>query len=134
MLKDCTPKAVSHRLNNIRNHGKPLANNSSPANPKTSKSRAKAPEKKKTNKDTTSESDNDGPEGLIESPFAHRAGSKRAKSTPKRSYAEPESEDESEHEREEPVTKRARIKNEPIDDEDGLVPFGLRSDDDEFEV
>ncbi|KAF2026634.1 hypothetical protein EK21DRAFT_115582 [Setomelanomma holmii] len=139
----CTPKAVSHRLNNIRNHGKPLANGTSPAKtpttprtPKTPASRVKF--QPKTNIDTTSESENDGPEGLVESPSARRASVKRAKSTPKRSYAESvdESVDESqEQSASEPAAKRPRVKPESVDeDAGGHVPFGLRGDEDDFEL
>mgnify|MGYP003624102934 CR=1 FL=1 len=93
--------------------------------------RPKAPATKKS-VDTASESSNGGPEGLAESPSISRGSSKRAKSTPKRSYAESTSEQDDIDEWYQPLAKR--VKAEPIDDEDGLLPFGLRSDDDEFEV
>ena len=108
---DCTPKAVSHRLNNIRNNGKPLPNGdgrsaaSTPTKaattPKTPRGRTKASATKKqpTRVDSCNSDSDAGPEGVIDddevvSPSAGRGSTRRARSTPKRSYAETASSDD----------------------------------------
>jgi hypothetical protein len=125
---DCTPKAVSHRLNNIRNHGKPLPNSNSAGTtpvkvattPKTPRSRAKATPKKAAPVD--SESDSGGPEGLLESPSARRSSNKRPRSAP--GYAEADGSDEVE---EEYVPFSKRVKVEPVEEEFQLGKGELHS-------
>jgi hypothetical protein len=126
---DCTPKAVSHRLANLRNTGKPL--NSTPSKgagnpkaattPKTPKSRAK--------KQKLATPESDSPEGLQsesdgleqESPLASK---KRKRATPKKTvdYKETSGEDESQEQEYIPVQGWRKVKKEPI--EDVAVTFG----------
>jgi hypothetical protein len=118
---DCTPKAVSHRLTNLRNTGKPL--NGSPAKsaastPKTPKSRAKK------QKPATSESDE--PEGLQDEPEAASplAGKKRRRATPKKNvdYKETDGEDDSDEKEYIPFQGWKKVKKEPVEEE--RVVFG----------
>jgi hypothetical protein len=113
---DCTPKAVSHRLNNIRKSGKPVATPSRGTPIKTPKSRAKK------QKIVTPADESSGPEGLassndddeVVSPSMNR---KRARSTPKKSYAESDQED-GEDEEEVYIPFGRRIKAEPVERND----------------
>jgi hypothetical protein len=78
--------------------------------PKTPRSRAKATPKKAALLD--SESDSGGPEGLLESPSAHRSLNKRPRSAP--GYAETDGSDEVEKEY---VPFSKRVKAEPVEEE-----------------
>jgi hypothetical protein len=123
MRVDCTPKAVSHRLNNIRNHGKPLPNSASAGNtpekvattPKTPRSRAKATPKKAAPIET--ESDDGGPEGFLDSPSARRSSKKRKMNAP--TYAETDNSGDEIEEEYLPFNKRVKV--EPVEEE---VQFG----------
>lgn len=129
---DCTPKAVSHRLTNIRNHGKPLpaSTGNTPVKasmtPKTPRGRAKVtPKKLRT--PVESESESGGPEGLQESPSpspsVKRTTGKRQCSAPKVAYAESEGEDAGEEQEEYiPFGGMKKIKRE-FADEDLNVEF-----------
>lgn len=125
---DCTPKAVSHRLNNIRNYGKPLANGDSATStptkaattPKTPASRSKSTATKKK-KAADSDGNSDALEGLQEEAQSPSINRKRARETPKKSYAEPDSSEENEGPAPVPMPKRQRVKSEPEEDLD----FGL---------
>lgn len=124
---DCTPKAVSHRLNNIRGGGKSGATRSAPntpkskrvATPKTAGGRAKVTPRKKVDNDYDS-----GPEGPIDdaeemqSPSAARG--KRAANNNKISYAESDSETEG---RDDGMQKR--VKTEP-DEQDEFEAYNTR--------
>jgi hypothetical protein len=127
---DCTPKAVSHRLNNIRNHGKPLAASTgttpvkAATTPKTPRSRVKASAKKSRAAAGTSESDNGEPEGLLESPSVKRGSVKRPHSAPKVSYAETDGSDVMEEYT--PFGGVKRVKKEPVEEQDDLdVSFAV---------
>ncbi|KAF1850895.1 uncharacterized protein K460DRAFT_400929 [Cucurbitaria berberidis CBS 394.84] len=138
----CTPKAVSHRLNNIRNSGNNNGTRSSggtrpngsvthtptraTSTPRTPRSRAKAtPNKKKV---SSNESDG-GPEGLLDeddevmSPLAARG-----KRGARQSYAEPESEEEHSD-----YQMSKRVKTEPIDDDNESTLGGVANEDVEEE-
>ncbi|KAH3976207.1 hypothetical protein HBH64_090440 [Parastagonospora nodorum] len=125
---DCTSKAVSHRLANIRNHGKPLpaSTGNTPVKaimtPKTPRSRAKAtPKKPRT--PVESESESGGPEGLLESPSpsVKRTSAKRQRSASKVVYAETDGSDVTEEEYI-PYGGTKKIKREYAEDE-GEVGF-----------
>jgi hypothetical protein len=123
----CTPKAVSHRLANLRNHGKiakrkgsttliPVRAAASPRTPRTptsGRSRTKdTSTKKPTDNDTASEGEEDA-----ESIVSPSDGRKRARySKTPASYAESDAVSDDE---DEPFTpKNKRVKTEPAEDED----------------
>ncbi|KAH4354240.1 hypothetical protein HBH97_253720, partial [Parastagonospora nodorum] len=125
---DCTPKAVSHRLANIRNHGKPLpaSTGNTPVKaimtPKTPRSCAKAtPKKSRTPGE--SESDSGSPEGPLKSPSpsVKRTSAKRQRSASKVVYAETDGSDVTEEEYI-PYGGTKKIKREYAEDE-GEVGF-----------
>jgi hypothetical protein len=60
-------------------------------------------------------SDSDGPEGLLESPSANRASSKRSRSAPKASYVEIDDSDDEFEEEYVPLSKR--VKTEPVEED-----------------
>ncbi|KAI4915372.1 uncharacterized protein J4E92_009326 [Alternaria infectoria] len=124
---DCTPKAVSHRLTNIRKGGTTHAVASpTPAalTPKTPRSKAKpVPRKKKA---VSEEVDSDGPQGLMDddevlSPSAAR-GKRTLNGKRKPTYDETsDKEDEEGEVEDEYVPMAKRVKEEPVDEEDVVV-------------
>lgn len=121
---DCTPKAVSHRLTNIRKGGTTHANNSavnSPT-PKTSRPRAKATPRKK--RAVSEEVESDGPQGLVDdeevllSPTAAR-GKRGMSGGVKRKVEYKEDSDQEDGEgdvEEEYIPLAKRVKEEPIEE------------------
>lgn len=121
---DCTPKAVSHRLTNIRKGGTTHANNGAVNSPtsKTSRSRAKATPRKK--KAVSEEVESDGPQGLVDdeevllSPTAAR-GKRGMSGGVKRKveYKEDSDQEDGEGEVEEEYVPLAkRVKEEPVEE------------------
>lgn len=147
---DCTPKAVSHRLTNIKKTGKPVAGGSAASSPvkktaastpkKTATPRAKAgaAKTKKTTSASTSASDSEEnqPKGLLvedddseEAATPSMARSKRNMSTLKRSYTESDQSSEDSEVEDEYMPMAKRVKTEPADEEaslfgGGAVQFG----------
>ncbi|KAH7074824.1 hypothetical protein BKA63DRAFT_414645 [Paraphoma chrysanthemicola] len=127
---EASSKAVENRLYSWKkkNVGSGTNATSTPskvlATPKTPNSRAKATGRKKKLA-TPSESENDGPEGLIDSPSVKKSNSKRAKSTPKRSHAESEDEHGIAEVEEEYAPLAKKVKTEPVDDAGGVLGLGL---------
>ena len=127
---DCTPKAVSHRLTNIRKGGTTNANGGAVASPtrtastfKTPRSKAKpVPRKKKA---VSEDADSDGPQGLMDndevlSPSAAR-GKRTLNGKRKPTYDETsDKEDEEAEVEDEYVPMAKRVKEEPVDEE-GVV-------------
>ncbi|KAI4608175.1 hypothetical protein J4E80_009183 [Alternaria sp. BMP 0032] len=124
---NCTPKAVSHRLSNIRKGGTTNANGGAVASPtrtastpKTPRSRAKAAPRKK--KDASEEVDSDGPQGLIDddevlSPTAAR-GKRTLNGKRKPTYDETSDKEDGDVEVEDEYVPMAkRVKEEPVDEE-----------------
>jgi len=126
-LPDCTPKAVSHRLTNIRKGGTTHAVASpTPAasTPKTPRSKAKpVPRKKKA---VSEEVDSDGPQGLMDddevlSPTVAR-GKRGRNGGQKVKYDESSEKEEEDLEVEDEYVPMAkRVKEEPVDDEGVVV-------------
>jgi len=124
---DCTPKAVSHRLTNIRKGGTTPANASptrAASTPKTPRSKAKpVPRKKKT---VSEDADSDGPQGLMDddevlSPSAAR-GKRTLNGKRKPTYDETSDKEDEEGEVEDDYVPMAkRVKEEPVDEEDVVV-------------
>ncbi|KAI4906003.1 hypothetical protein J4E90_011001 [Alternaria incomplexa] len=127
----CTPKAVSHRLSNIRKGGTTNANGGAVASPtrtastpKTPRSRAKATPRKK--KDVSEEVDSDGPQGLMKdddvlSPAAAR-GKRTLNGKRKPTYDETSDKEEEDLEVEDVYVPMAkRVKEEPVEDEGIIV-------------
>jgi hypothetical protein len=122
---DCTPKAVENRLYSWKKKNLPAAPStgntpsSTPKTPKTLKGRAKATPKK-TVRD---ESEEDGSEGLLESPSpsVKRASAKRQRSASKVVYAETDGSDVTKEEYI-PFGGTKKIKREYAEDE-GEVEF-----------
>ncbi|KAF2854448.1 hypothetical protein T440DRAFT_465413 [Plenodomus tracheiphilus IPT5] len=123
----CTPKAVSHRLNNIRGGGKAVGTpkKAAAATPKTPRGRPKFTPRKKTADDSDCE-----PEGPvdddeeIQSPSAARG--KRAANKIKVSYADSESEAEDDD-----GNMHKRVKHEPIEEDASFEAYagtGLAKD------
>ncbi|KAH7348111.1 hypothetical protein BKA66DRAFT_576300 [Pyrenochaeta sp. MPI-SDFR-AT-0127] len=126
--EDCTPKAVSHRLNNIRNTGAARNSGSVPstpsrphATPKTPRSRTKATPKKKNNNNN----DSDGPEGLIDEEEPMSPSDTRAKRAKRPSYVEAGSVEEPDY-----VIVNKRVKTEPLDDVEDHSIFPAAYDND----
>jgi hypothetical protein len=125
---DCTPKAVSHRLTNLRNTGKPL--NGTPSKsavtfkaattPKTPRSRAKKQKLPSPESDSPEGLQDESDGGLEESPLASK---KRKRVTPKKTvdYKETSSEDESVEEEYIPLGSRKHVKTEPVEE---MLVFG----------
>jgi hypothetical protein len=126
----CTEKALSHRLNNIRNHGKPVSTPAKAAGtamkatpmkvtgtPRAPASRVKnmpkTPRSRATELSDKSEFETD-PEGLLDSPSVARS-SKRA--TPGSKARHAESEDSIEDGEEDEYVPIKKVKKEPIDEE-----------------
>ena len=131
ILSDCTPKAVSHRLSNIRKGGTTHANGGAVASPtrtastpKTPRSKAKATPRKK--KDVSEDVDSDGPQGLMEdddvlSPAAAR-GKRTLNGKRKPTYDETSDKEEEDLEVEDVYVPMAkRVKEEPVEDEGIIV-------------
>ncbi|KAF2823654.1 hypothetical protein CC86DRAFT_408684 [Ophiobolus disseminans] len=125
--ENCTPKAVSHRLNNIRSHGKPLANGGASATPTPTKAPPKKPAGRAkagaAKKKAPESDDEDSPQSLqeeeVETPTTTRF--KRKLSTPKRSYAESANSSEDSGVEEEYVPMAKRVEKEPVEDDDDLA-------------
>ena len=130
-LSDCTPKAVSHRLSNIRKGGTTNANGGAVASPtrtastpKTPRSKAKPVPRKKKN--VSEEADSDGPQGLMDddevlSPSAAR-GKRTLNGKRKPTYDETsDKEDEEGEVEDEYVPMAKRVKEEPVEDEGIIV-------------
>lgn len=130
-LPDCTPKAVSHRLSNIRKGGTTHANAGAVASttptastPKTPRSRAKATPRKK--KEVSEEVDSDGPQGLMDddevlSPTAAR-GKRTLNGKRKPTYDETSDKEVEEVEVEDTYVPMAkRVKEEAVDEEGVVV-------------
>ena len=127
ILSDCTPKAVSHRLSNIRKGGTTNANGGAVASPtrtastpKTPRSKAKpVPRKKKA---VSEEVDSDGPQGLMDydevlSPSAAR-GKRTLNGKRKPTYDETSDKEDGDVEAEDVYVPMAkRVKEEPVDEE-----------------
>ncbi|KAH6622330.1 hypothetical protein C7974DRAFT_457382 [Boeremia exigua] len=118
----CTPKAVSHRLSNLRKSGKPVGSTTTPKKasvaraPRTPASGGRASAKKSVNKDVTS--DESGGEEAVPSPLASRkrTRTRTPKTPPKYAESDATSGDDDEGEEEfSPVVKK--VKTEPVDDE-----------------
>ncbi|KAL6706670.1 hypothetical protein ACN47E_005212 [Coniothyrium glycines] len=132
----CTPKAVSHRLNNIRNSGTPCANTSARSTPAstpkrtpvkiTPRSRVKISKKQVSDESGSSTGAMDDDEDVV-SPSAARV--KRGLSGgARKSYAELESEED------ESTPSKKRFKYEPFDDDDSsydTVENGITAEDDD---
>jgi hypothetical protein len=111
---DCTPKAVSHRLANIRKGGSTRPTGAVSTTPRTPGSRVKTTPRRKKN-DVVS--DEEGPEGLdvqLDSPTAAR-GKRVLNANKKTSYAEDPTDDEEDIESDGPSKKRA--KKEPVEED-----------------
>lgn len=128
-MSGCTPKAVSHRLNNIRSTGKPVNSSGvtaspagkatapkTPKTPKTPRPRKIAATPKSNNKRLATPSDSDqGPESFLDDPELKTpttASRKRARTTPAKNYAEPDSENAGS-----PSAGVKKVKIEPFEDE-----------------
>ncbi|KAH4845546.1 hypothetical protein HBH75_179850 [Parastagonospora nodorum] len=124
-LADCTPKAVENRLYSWKKKNLPAAPStgntpsSTPKTPKTPKVRAKATPKKIV----LDESEEGGPEGLLESPSpsVKRTSAKRQRSASKVVYVETDGSDVTEKEYI-PYGGTKKIKREYAEDE-GEVGF-----------
>ncbi|KAI4941042.1 hypothetical protein J4E86_010542 [Alternaria arbusti] len=124
---DCTPKAVSHRLTNIRKGGTAHAVASptrTASTPKTPRSKAKpVPRKKKA---VSEDADSDGPQGLMDddevlSPTAAH-GKRTLNGKRKPTYDETSDKEDEEVEVEDMYVPMAkRVKEEPVDEEEGVV-------------
>jgi hypothetical protein len=116
---------VSHRLNNIRKSGKPASTPGCGTPIKTPTSRGR--KKKPVTPEPQSSANEEDPQGLrggsdeeeeVVSPSMNR---KRARSTPKKSYAESDQEDGEDDAHEGYVPFGKRIKPEPVEREEVFV-------------
>ncbi|KAJ4988675.1 hypothetical protein SVAN01_05808 [Stagonosporopsis vannaccii] len=117
----CTPKAVSHRLSNLRQSGKPV----NPSTPRKTHSTAKSPRTpssgrarasvKKIAKPEAEDTDEELDEELVSSPLVQR---KRTR-TPKmqKSYAESDASSGDDEDEETFVPQTKKVKAEPVEKE-----------------
>ncbi|KAI4913381.1 hypothetical protein J4E85_010835 [Alternaria conjuncta] len=129
---DCTPKAVSHRLTNIRKGGTTSANAGTVASPRPAASKPKTPRSKakpvpRKEKAVSEDADSDGPQGLMDddeilSPTASR-GKRTLNGKRKPTYDETSDKEEEEEVEveDEYVPMAKRVKEEPVDEEGVVV-------------